>query len=385
MRPGYYIGLMSGTSMDGIDAALIHSNGQRIEAVSTLEAPWPSALKRRLAQLTQNPDKISLQELGEVDHLCGQQFAKAAESLILHSGIARQQIQAIGSHGQTLFHHPRQPAPFSLQIGDPNIIAERTGIPVVADFRRRDMAAGGQGAPLVPAFHQAVFHHQNIKRVILNIGGIANLSIIDPDNPNPRGFDTGPGNCLLDRWCEIHQDTAFDHNGVWASQGAINPQLLQKLLADEFFQSPPPKSTGTEYFSLEWLHRHLSPIGQYKAVDIQATLLQLTVSSISNAIMRWAAEAEEILLCGGGAHNQTLVQDLQKSLSPKKVLRTDQIENGLDPDWIEAMAFAWLAQQTLEHRTGNALFATGARKAVILGAVYPGSPEQARGLKLHGK
>ena len=371
--PGYYIGLMSGTSMDGIDAALVNIAQERMELLHSISHPWPAPLKNRL-QAQASGDTCTLQEYGELDHLCAQEFARAAEALLHATGIPSSKIRAIGSHGQTLYHQPKPPAPFTLQIGDPNVIAERTGITVVTDLRRRDMAAGGQGAPLVPAFHQAIFSSPDKNRVILNIGGIANITILPAGGSPVRGFDTGPGNCLMDRWCQKQQGLPYDKDGRWAHQGEANAKLLHTLLQDEYFHASPPKSTGTEYFSLDWLESKLERHPSIPGRNVQASLLALTASTIAFAIQNWAKDTEEVLVCGGGAHNQTLISALSDRLSPALVATTDSIEGGIQPDWVEATAFAWLAKQTLDGTPGNLPAATGAKHPVILGGIYPAGP-----------
>ncbi len=361
---------MSGTSMDGIDAALVRFNDEQPQLTHNLSHPWSEELKTRLAQLTSN-GAISLKELGQLDILCGRQFAEAVCRLLEEAGIESSNICAIGSHGQTVFHHPHAPAPFSLQIGDPNTIAEQTGIAVVADFRRRDMAAGGQGAPLVPAFHQAVFAHPQRNRVILNIGGIANITILPAGGGISGGFDTGPGNCLMDRWVEKNTGSSFDHNGSWALGGEAHEPLLKHFLRDDYFSLTPPKSTGTEYFSSAWLAQKLHGYPSLAARDIQATLLHLTCDSIQKAIRRWAPDTGEVLVCGGGAHNDALMDTLSRQLGSTPVISTDYCTAAIDPDWVEAMAFAWLARQTLHGNPGNVPAVTGASHPVVLGGIYP--------------
>ena len=366
----YFIGLMSGTSMDGIDAVLVEFNDEQLQLAHGFSLSWPEELKTRLAQLATG-STTSLQEFGQLDILCGRQFAEAACQLMEEAGIESGNISAIGSHGQTVFHHPHSPAPFSLQIGDPSTIAEQTGIAVVADFRRRDMAAGGQGAPLVPAFHQAAFHHPQRNRVILNIGGIANITILPADGGISGGFDTGPGNCLMDRWIRKNTASPFDHNGSWAHGGEVHEPLLKHFLGDDYFFLAPPKSTGTEYFSSTWLAQKLHDYPTLTAQDVQATLLRLTCDSIQQAIRHWAPDTGEVLVCGGGAHNDALVDTLSQQLEPIPVVGTDRSTAAIDPDWVEAMAFAWLARQTLHGIPGNIPAVTGASHPVVLGGIYP--------------
>ena len=364
---GYFIGLMSGTSLDGIDAALIHIENGHPTLVAAREHPWPEELRQRLLDL--GPEAaIPLLELGQLDVLCGEAFALAVVGLLEESDHAPEEITAIGSHGQTIFHHPHPPAPFSTQIGDPNVIAQRTGITTVADFRRRDLAAGGQGAPLVPLFHQQMFQDPERNRVILNIGGIANLTRLPANEPAWAGFDSGPGNCLMDQWIRHHLGPPFDRNGQWAGSGKVLPELLDRLLEDPYFGQPPPKSTGTEHFSLEYLQRHLEALGQAAPEDVQATLLALTARTIAFHVTRWAPGTQEVLVCGGGCHNALLMAQLAAGLAPARVTTT--AEAGVDPDWVEAMAFAWLAARTLSGQPGNLPSATGASRPVVLGGIY---------------
>ena len=367
---GHYIGLMSGTSMDSIDAVLVHIEKHYPRLLATHSHAWPEELQQWLQQLRSNPE-TSLRELGELDALCGETFAAAAEQLLESAGLSAREVKAIGSHGQTLFHHPHPPAPFSMQIGDPNIIAQRTGITTVADFRRRDMAAGGQGAPLVPLFHREVFRHPERNRAILNIGGIANLTLLPAASDDVQGFDSGPGNCLMDQWSILHLGRPFDRDGQWAGCGKPVDGLLQALLADPYFSKPPPKSTGTEYFSLQWLRERLGAFPSASPEDVQATLLCLSVESIARALRLWAAGCEEVLVCGGGCHNRRLMDQLDQALGPIDLGTTER--EGISPDWVEAVAFAWLAARTLAGEAGNLPSATGAREAVVLGGIYPGS------------
>ena len=375
-QPDYYLGLMSGTSMDGIDAALLELEEDSFRLIDAIEHPWPKPLQQALSTFSGDSQPIRLEQFGAIDHQCGQTFAQAAMKLLEQTHIPPGRISAIGTHGQTLYHHPQGSHPFTLQIGDPNLIAEKTGITTVADFRRRDMAAGGQGAPLVPAFHQAAFQHPRFDRVILNIGGIANITLLSAKKGLLGGFDTGPGNCLMDYWSRKHLNRPHDTNGNWATTGQTNEQLLELLLNDPFFPAQPPKSTGTEYFSPHWLNRRLVDFTSLPAVDVQATLLSLTAASITLAIDTWAKSSVQVLVCGGGVHNTALMKELSSRLPGKQVCSTAEITPGMDPDWIEAMAFAWLASRTLARLPGNAPAVTGARHPVILGAIYPGQREQ---------
>lgn len=364
-----YIGLISGTSVDGIDAALVEFKDNKIELIGFEYLLFPTEIKTRIQQLSRADALISLQDYGALDIQLGHLFAEAVDALLAKAGICASSIQAIGSHGQTVYHAPDGPFPFSLQIGDPNIIAEKTGITTVADLRRRDMAAGGQGAPLVPAFHQAVFSHPSEQRCILNIGGIANITVLPAGQASTAiGFDTGPGNTLMDHWIHQHQNLRYDENGVWANSGNIIPELIAHLKQDAYFQAPPPKSTGTEYFSPAWLEQKAN-LADFRPVDVQATLCCLTATTICEAIQKHAPETEQVLICGGGVHNAYLLQLIKQQLH----CTVDSTESyGLHPDHVEAMAFAWLARQTLKRLPGNLKTVTGATHDVVLGGIYQG-------------
>ncbi|VAX09175.1 Anhydro-N-acetylmuramic acid kinase [hydrothermal vent metagenome] len=368
----FYIGLMSGTSVDSIDAVLLSIDNTSPRLHSSHRHPIPPALQQQTLALFV-PGENELERMSQLDVRFGQLFADAVNALLKASNISTQQITAIGSHGQTLRHYPDNEFPNTLQIGDPNIIAELTGITTVADFRRRDMAAGGQGAPLVPAFHQALLQSDKINRVILNIGGIANITVLASDTGKTvTGFDTGPGNALMDAWILSQQQQPHDNNGAWAASGRVHQALLEQLLADAYFQQPPPKSTGRESFNLNWLERILLQFPKYSpkpsAEDIQATLTELSAISIAQAILQYATESEQVLVCGGGVHNDYLMQRIRHHLPEQQLNST--LQAGIDPDWVEAMAFAWLAKQTLDGRAGNLPGVTGATHPVILGGIY---------------
>lgn len=358
---------MSGTSLDGIDAALVDFSGQKIRLIDFHYQPFSAKLRQQIQQLSQPDTPVLLTCFGAIDVQLGLLLAEATLALLDKAKIPAEQINAIGSHGQTVYHAPEGKHGFSLQIGDPNRIAETTGITTICDFRRRDIANGGQGAPLVPAFHQAIFADPEKITTVLNIGGIANISMLD--NNQVLGFDTGPGNALMDYWCQLHQGKAYDANGDWASQGSMNSELLKHLLDDAYFELPPPKSTGKEYFSPAWLQQKLAAFPNCQAVDIQATLCQLTVDSIGKAILKHAANSQQILVCGGGVHNRQLMAGLAQSLS---IPIASTASYDIHPDHVEAMAFAWLAKQTLRHLPGNLCSVTGARAPAVLGGVYPG-------------
>ena len=355
-----YIGLMSGTSADGINAALVDFTHAEPKLVASLYQQHTAELRQEILTLC-NPGHDEINRMGELDVKLGKAFAATANSLLLSQSIHSKAIRAIGSHGQTVRHHPGRQ--FTLQIGDPNVIAVETGITTIGDFRRRDIALGGQGAPLVPGFHQSIFSAKNKDRAIVNIGGIANITLL-PANGHVSGFDTGPGNTLLDAWTEKHLRQPFDKNGAWAAQGKINLELLDTLLSDCYFKLTPPKSTGREHFNLEWLKKSLPSSAQ--PVDVQTTLVELTALSILNAI---PFSSGEILICGGGTHNEFLMSRIQKNAKNFSVSTTEKF--GVHPDWVEAMAFAWLAKQTLNGKPGNMPKVTGAKEATVLGAIYP--------------
>ncbi|WP_445371539.1 anhydro-N-acetylmuramic acid kinase [Methylomonas sp. HW2-6] len=362
-----YIGLMSGTSIDGIDAGLVDFAGNKITLVEFHYQPFPPALRQSIQAISQANQAVRLLDYGHLDSQIGRLFGEAANALLKKTGIPANAIKAIGSHGQTVCHAPDGSDGFTLQIGDPNRIAEITGITTVADFRRRDIAAGGQGAPLVPAFHQAVFADPSQTRTVVNIGGIANITILD-DKP-AIGFDTGPGNGLIDYWYQQHHSGMFDPSGEWAASGRIDQELLAALKDDPYFRLAPPKSTGKEYFSAAWLARKIETFENLPAQDIQATLCQFSADTISDAIRQHAPGATQTFICGGGAHNRHLLRLLAGNL---RIPVASTAEIGVDPDHVEAIAFAWLARQTLNGLPGNLCNVTGARAPVILGGIYPG-------------
>ena len=374
----FFLGLMSGTSLDGIDAALIklkESGSDRVEEctlLSGLTRPWQADLRKKLLGLSQNQADVSIDMLGHLDAEVGISFAHAANQLIKKVGIAPSRIAAIGSHGQTIRHRPDATLPFSIQIGDAHRIAEITGITTISDFRRRDIAAGGQGAPLMPAFHQAMLQDKYEDRAVLNLGGIANLTLI-PANGPVRGFDCGPANALLDCWySKNHANGALcDHLGQWAASGKICQQFLAHLCADTWFGLSPPKSTGRDYFNLDWLIRRLQQWLYLKPEDVQATLVALTVRTISDALQAYQPSTIRLYVAGGGCHNRFLMEQLALALSH---LAVEPISStGLDPDFLESMGFAWLAAQTLRRVPGNLPNVTGAKGSRILGSIHIGS------------
>lgn len=380
----YFIGLMSGTSLDGIDTVLCSIKSSHEFSLLDAETyPIPEPLKKDLLALSQEQHSDELDRYAKLDVQMGRLFADCCLRLLNKNSFDSKQISAIGSHGQTLRHYPDTQYPTTLQIGDPNIIAQETGITTIADFRRRDMAAGGQGAPLVPPFHHALFNtnDQSINRVVLNIGGIANITFLPtatdtlsgydsaPGCDTVLGYDTGPGNGLMDDWCLRHFDCGYDSSGKLASQGKVDDDFLSLLLNDPFFSQKYPKSTGREYFSYLWIMSQLEKHqGNIETIDILATLLELTCITISDEINKLKPHVNEVLVCGGGVQNDLLMQRLQELLPEIKVASTEKF--GLHPNWVEGCAFAWLAHQTLNGLTSNLPSVTGASKEVILGAIW---------------
>jgi anhydro-N-acetylmuramic acid kinase len=362
---GIYLGLISGTSVDAIDAALVDFDVAPLRIIATSATPFAPALKRRLSALIENPGSVALDEVGQIDVELGRAFAQAALELMQSAGIGAGRVSAIGSHGQTLRHRPDLATPFSWQIGDPNTLAEMTGVTVVADFRRRDVAAGGQGAPLLPVFHDQVFRSDSEDRVIANLGGIANITILTRDG-SVTGFDTGPANRLLDAWISSHEGKEFDAGGAWAASGQVDDTLLRELLDEPYLKLAPPKSTGRELFNLPWLQSKLGLFAR-RPCDVQATLQQFTAESLADAVRQYAPGAA-LYVCGGGAHNVNLLNAIGLLIAPNRVASTATL--GLDPDYVEALAFAWFAKRTLEGLTSSAGSVTGAKGARILGAVH---------------
>lgn len=359
-----YIGLMSGTSLDGIDLVLAQFEKGGVTLLHEAVFAFPESLKPSLLLLSQG-ETISLEKLGTIDHLLGRAYADAVNQFLKEKGLKKEQITAIGCHGQTVFHKPTGPHRFSMQLGDANLIAALTGITTVADFRRKDMAFGGQGAPLVPAFHQFVFADPTLVRVVLNIGGIANISVLEPAKP-VIGFDTGPGNMLMDAWILRHLGLNYDKDGEWAQTGKVHEALLADLLSEPYFKQPYPKSTGRELFHLGWLDEKLTKFKTLKPEDVQATLLAFTADTIAKEVSHFFEG--ELLVCGGGAQNKALMAQLALVLPKWRVMKTD--EKGLPADGLEALAFAWLAKQCLEGKSANLPSVTGASRACRLGAIY---------------
>ncbi|HEY0860510.1 anhydro-N-acetylmuramic acid kinase [Pseudoxanthomonas sp. F37] len=366
-----YLGLMSGTSADGIDAALVRFEGEGralgCRLVHGRTFAWDEATRARLVALGQGADNVSLDALGALDATVAQAFAEAALALLQDAGVPRGRVRAIGSHGQTIRHRPHADPPFTWQLGDGNVIAERSGIDTVADFRRRDVAAGGQGAPLMPAFHAALLGSAQEDRAVLNLGGIANFTLL-PVGGEVRGFDTGPANALMDAWCERHTGRAYDADGAFAASGQVNAALLARLLAEPWFALPPPKSTGREHFHLDWLQARMDGT-VVPAADVQATLLDLTARTVADALQMTQPDTRRVLVCGGGVRNAVLMARLAAYL-PQAIVESTAL-HGLEPDYVEAMGFAWLARETLAGRPGNLPAVTGASGRRVLGTVYP--------------
>jgi anhydro-N-acetylmuramic acid kinase len=359
--PGLFIGLMSGTSMDGIYAVLLdlaaaprlrHHNHQ----------PFPPQLRDALLSLNE-PGTDELHRAALAANALSLGYAAAVSTLLAQSGTEAGKIAAIGCHGQTVRHNPREG--YTTQLVNGALLAELSGIPVVCDFRSRDIAAGGEGAPLVPAFHRAVFAHPKQSRAVINIGGIANITHIPPGGP-VTGFDCGPGNVLMDSWIAAHRTLPYDAGGEWAAQGELLPELLQRLLGNDFFDRPPPKSTGRDMFNLQALRKLLA--GNERPVDVQATLCELTATAIAHALGRYCAEVREVYLCGGGARNTSLLDRLAALLPGRRLGLTDEL--GIAAESVEAAAFAWLAQRTLAAEPGNLPEVTGAKGPRVLGAIY---------------
>ena len=368
-----FVGLISGTSADGIDAALISvsppivGTAPRIAVLHARTTPYEPDVRATILRVSQSEATVHLDEFGALDSAIGEAFAQATLALLAEAGIDPSQVRAIGSHGQTLRHRPRPPHRFTLQVGDPNVIAERTGCDVVADFRRRDVAAGGEGAPLMPAFHAAVLGDAHEVRAVLNLGGIGNLTLLPTTGP-VRGFDTGPANGLMDAWCFEHTGHAYDAHGAWGATGRVLPVLLQRCLAEPWLALPPPKSSGRDQFHLGWLRERLD--GDEAPQDVQATLVEFSARSIVDALRATQPDTTRLIACGGGVHNALLMARIA-ALLPGVAVQSSA-EHGIDPDAVEAAGFAWLAWQTLEGRPGNRPEVTGAAGPRVLGVIVPG-------------
>lgn len=362
-----YLGLISGTSADGIDAALVAFEPTlRLVAANTFA--WDPALRGEILRCSRREAAIDVDGFGRLDAAIGEAFARAAGDLIKHAGVAASSVAAIGSHGQTLCHRPDGELPYTVQLGDASRIVERTGVTTVADLRRRDMAAGGHGAPLMPAFHAAVLAGTGEDRAVLNLGGIANLTLLPAHGGDVRGFDTGPANGLMDAMVERDSGQPFDAGGEMAARGHVDAELLAGLLADPWFALPGPKSTGRDQFHLDWVAQALG--GRALAVDdVLATLCELSAATVADALLRELPGARRLIACGGGVHNAELMRRLQARLPGLAV--ESSAAHGLDPDFVEAMGFAWLARQTLRGQPGNCPSVSGARGPRILGAIHP--------------
>jgi anhydro-N-acetylmuramic acid kinase len=367
-RANIYIGLMSGTSMDSIDAVAVIFRKTKLELVACHSIDIPQQAGQSIRRLCHSgEDNIDL--YARTDQVLGSLFSQVAKELMASAKLTVNQVAAIGSHGQTIRHKPPNGRPgYTLQIGDPNIIAIETGCTVVADFRRADMALGGQGAPLVPAFHQSFFGHPDRGRVIVNIGGIANLTLLHNDHCS--GFDTGPGNLLLDAWCFKNTGQTFDDRGAWSKTGMSSRALVNQLKEATFFQQSPPKSTGRELFNLNWLQQQLKSF-DLSAADVQASLTRFTAETVSEAIAQADFTVDDIFVCGGGTCNEELITQLDSCLAVNNFPETTSTAAlGLDPRWVEACAFAWLAKQRLEKSPGNIATVTGASRAAVLGGIF---------------
>ena len=358
--------MMSGTSLDGIDLAAVTWRDGKIVCIATQAYAYPAHIKAQVLEIAQD-HPVSIRAIGELDQVLGHLYADAALSFIQAHQFLKDEIIALGCHGQTVFHQPEGEHPFTLQLGDANVIAAKTGLVVVADFRRKDMALGGQGAPLVPAFHSAVFEHESERRVVLNIGGIANLTALIPGK-SILGYDTGPGNMLMDAWIENHQGVPFDANGDWANQGRKSDILLNQLLSHPYFAKLAPKSTGRELFNLSWLKQQIeiSQQQQISPEDVQSTLLSFTAKTIAQEVETYGTGS--LYVCGGGARNSALMMALRTELPLWQVETTDVM--GVDADYLEAIAFAWLAKQKMENKPANLPEVTGASRLCCLGVVY---------------
>lgn len=371
MKSGRFIGVMSGTSLDGVDVVLAAIDEHRVAQLASLSYPIPAPLKEGILAICQG-QQLTLSQLGRLDTQLGRLFADAVLALMNQERLLAEDVVAIGCHGQTVWHEPTGAAPHTMQIGDNNQIVARTGVSVVGDFRRRDMALGGQGAPLVPAFHDALLSHPAERRMVLNIGGIANLSLLVPGLP-VRGYDTGPGNMLMDAWIWRRRGLPYDKDAEWANSGKVNLSLLQDMLSDPWFALPAPKSTGREYFNLSWLERQLARHPNLQAQDVQATLTELTAVTISEQVLL-SGGCERLLVCGGGSRNPLLMSRLSALLPGTEVTTTD--EAGISGDDMEGLAFAWLAWRTINGLPGNLTSVTGASEASVLGAIFPANPLQ---------
>jgi len=370
-----YIGLMSGTSLDGADGVLVDFSGDKLRVVAAATESFDNPFRAELLALN-SPTHNELHRAAVAGNQVAAVYAKVVNALLAQAGMQASQIQAIGAHGQTVRHQPQRTsaepagAGYTLQLNNPALLAELTGIDVAADFRSRDVAAGGQGAPLVPAFHQGVFGRSDATVCVLNLGGISNLSVLPQAAASPvLGFDCGPGNALMDAWCEQHTGRPYDDGGAWAASGKLLPALLASLLDEPYFSQPIPKSTGRDLFSVAWLAGKLAPFAAARVEDVQNTLAEFTASACIDSVKRYGKESTSLIVCGGGAFNRHLLARLQAGLPQLRVSTSDA--HGLPPLQVEAAAFAWLAQQVVLRKPGNLPSVTGAGGLRVLGAVYP--------------
>ncbi len=358
-----YLGLMSGTSMDGIDAALV--DVETHDLIGGLTQPYSKEVETQIQALIA-ADRVALSQVWQLHTRLGQEFAAAANAVLQHCNVDPKEVVAIGSHGQTIRHDALAPNPYTIQLACPHTISDLMGMTVVADFRTRDMVVGGQGAPFAPLYHHVLFAHPDCSLTVVNIGGIANISFL-PQQQAVYGYDLGPGNCLLDAWIQRELGKPYDQDGAYAAEGVIIPDLLQSILSDKFFQLPYPKSVCKSYFSLDWLLQWLQPA--YAPQDVQATLVALTAHTIVNAVSSCEPPIQRLAVCGGGAHNRALLTEIQHKLPGVEVVSTQDL--GIHPDFLEAMMFAWLAHQALMGNRLDLSRITGAKKPAILGAIYP--------------
>ena len=366
----FYIGLMSGTSLDGVDAILVDLGGRQLQILGHCNTPFPDALRAELLALNA-PGNNELHRAALAGNALVRTYASQVQILLTQCQKTPADIRAIGAHGQTVRHRPQEfdGTGYTLQLNQPAFLAELCRIDVVADFRSRDVAAGGQGAPLVPPFHQAFFAKLGQATAVLNIGGISNVSVLGTEPENILGFDCGPGNALMDAWCQQHMGQAYDAEGAWAASGKVDAALLADLQSDPYFSKLPPKSTGRDWFNAAWLANQLSAYPQVSPVDVQTTLTELTAWACADSVRKSCPSCQTLVVCGGGALNLELMRRLQKGL-PCLVVESSNC-HGLPPLLVEATAFAWLAQQAIERKTGSLKSVTGARGARILGAIYP--------------
>jgi anhydro-N-acetylmuramic acid kinase len=365
--PEYYVGTLSGTSADGIDVVLVDFAEAKPRLVAARTYPMPDAVRSEVRALS-IPTDNEIERLGRLDVTLGRLIGDSVNTLLAEAGVAHGKVLAVGSHGQTLRHRPDADPPFTLQVGDPNTIAARTGIPTVADFRRMDMALGGQGAPLAPLFHAMAFRAPSVDRAVVNLGGIANVTLLPREETRPvTGFDTGPANCLLDEWSAQHLDAMYDEDGRWAASGEVIQPLLETLLGDPYFERPAPKSTGREVFDRHWLEERVRTTGA-RPEDVQATLLELSCRTIARALKASLPDCMEVIACGGGVRNARFMERLAEHVAPAKLGDTGSL--GIDPEWVEGCAFAWLGKMRLKGTPAPASSVTGADGDAPLGAIY---------------